>query len=308
MNKTNWAAFAAIALLLGIVLVAGYATAESQLHLGTGADIGVGVNSGQDQQDNGQAGLNMNGNSNENVHANQMTGINSFALARTNGQVGSVEDFNGEQNDSFNSSSVMDASNEIDNSVSNNARETTFAQASLGQGWAITSDSTNSTNSSGYFAEIVWVEKTFALPVQNNQTNDTNQSTTANSTTIVAGALKIGNSLYKLNLTSETSTEMVFDAMSRKGNVTGTLTLDQTTSLLGFSVWSGTLTLNSGQSYHLDLATKNSKIKSFSKPVGENEDNGSNASVNGNVDVSSPGQGRALGLFERIRSWFRGGK
>ena len=290
MNKTNWAAFAAIALLLGIVLVAGYATAESQLHLGTGADIGVGVNSGQDQQDNGQAGLNMNGNSNENVHANQMTGINSFALARTNGQVGSVEDFNGEQNDSFNSSSVMDASNEIDNSVSNNARETTFAQASLGQGWAITSDSTNSTNSSGYFAEIVWVEKTFALPVQNNQTNDTNQSTTANSTTIVAGALKIGNSLYKLNLTSETSTEMVFDAMSRKGNVTGTLTL------------------NSGQSYHLDLATKNSKIKSFSKPVGENEDNGSNASVNGNVDVSSPGQGRALGLFERIRSWFRGGK
>lgn len=271
------------------------------------------------------------------------------------------------------------ASSEIDKSVSKKAKETTFAQVSIGQGWAVSSSGTGiNTTSEGQFARIFWVEKTFvngttlvnnlnitnetnsfanstgytlsgynnswsaitltsafnvsdgvynqsipladltvsSVGVLSNATSQewgnisvsykyTNTGTTSEATKAI-GALKIGSDLYRLTLNSQTGDTIVFDVVFNKGNVTGTLELEAETSLPGFTVWSGTLKLDSGKSYDINVATKNSKIKSSAEARKEIKNQDRQLDFKGNLNAAEKGQGKKLGLFARIKAFFRG--
>jgi len=196
---------------------------------------------------------------------------------------------------------VKHASSEIDSNVSSDAKESTFAQVSLGQGWAIPAD--NNSNSSGSFIRLFWVEKTFVNDTSTNESNQTNTTNQSIETTKAIGTLKMGSDLYKLTLSSQTDSSMTFDVVSQKGNVTGTLTLNSELSLLGFNVWTGTLDLDNGQSYNIHVATQNNKVKGSS----ESSDNSSMPGLKGNLNAETRGEGKKLGLFERIKAFFRGG-
>lgn len=272
--------------LLSIMIMGGFATADQGFELGQGAQLHTNANLGVYTHSG-----NEDANGNVNIYATHLAPEKSHVVVQSDNNVVSIEDFNNSNNQDFNSTSITDASNEIDDSVSMNALESTFAQVSLGQGWAIIQ---NTSNISGYFAKIFWVEKTFVLT---NQTDNT----TSNGTTMVMGSLKIGSTLYNLNMTSETNNTITFDVMKNK-NVVGTLTLDQTVSLLGFSVWSGILNLNSGQSYSINLATQNSKLKSLNPSIGKI--NGSAGITAGQLNAAQNGQGKKLGLWDRIRTFF----
>ncbi len=267
--KQKQKAIASLALMgFIIVAIAGFAVAD---------DNGLGhVNSG------------VNTNTNEDISAGHLSGINAYANVQTNSHVASVEDFNSKDNEDFNSTSIMNASSDIDHSVPANARETTFAQVSLGRGWVISS-TTNSTNSTGYFANIFWVQKTFA--------NTKNQTNAAMSKTVVLGALKIGPTTYNLNLTSETNSSMTFDVVNHKRNVTGTLNLNQQLSIVGFSVWSGTLSLSSGQTYQITLATENNKVSSTSGVEAK-------GNLKGIAHALVNGKGEKKGLWYMHRGFF----
>ena len=286
---------------------------------------------------------------------------------------------------------VKRASSEIDRSIDREARESTFAQVSIGQGWAIlTSDGSNTSNTSsntGNFARIFWVEKTFVNTTEiqtvlgtgvvdfvdveggcwrisadgknfepKNLSNDfrqdgllvnfegtirkdmagtcqvgtlveltsianasngteesviiTKNRTDSTETTKAIGALKIGSDLYRLTLDSQTNDSIVFDVVTEKGKVNGTLELEADVSLAGFTVWSGNLDLDSGKSYDIHVATKNSKLKGTDRAEID-EDNGDEdeekqPGLQGNLNAAERGQGKKLGLWERIRAFFRG--
>ncbi|MEK7548930.1 MAG: hypothetical protein AAB496_00330, partial [Patescibacteria group bacterium] len=104
---------------------------------------------------------------------------------------------------------------------------------------------------------------------------------------------------------------MVFSATSEKDKTTGTLTLNMGKSLVGFTVWSGTLVLDSGKSYDINVATKNSKVKGINQSDNkgneadkkENKTKASdNKSSNGQANANS--QGKKAGLFEKMKGWF----
>ena len=267
-------------LLMSLILVAGFIAAD----------------------DNGYGAAHSNTilNANADVGSSQLVPFNAHAVAKAGTNLVSIEDFNNQSQGDFNSTGIERESADIDASAGNNALEATFAQVSLGQGWA-----TN--NTSGSFAKIMWVEKTFANTTQgtNATANDTNGTNQTNSTspemTIVMGSLKIGSQIYNLNLSSEANNSMDFGVSSNRGNVTGTLDLNQQISLMGFSVWSGNLALSNGQEYQVNVATQNSRIKSSVPSV--------NASAKGEFglkNAASSGQGKKIGLFERIRELFGG--
>lgn len=217
---------------------------------------------------------------------------------KTRGNTASLSDIDSESDaDSatFGSDNLKKASSEIDSSVGKGAKESTFAQVSMGQGWAVLSGDVNS--SEGNFARIFWVKKTFA-----NSAN-----TTSTDVTKVKGELKIGSDMYKLNLTSETANAMVFSVTGEKDKTSGTLTLNMGKSLVGFTVWSGTLVLDSGKSYDINVATKNSKVKGMGEGAGVGNDSGkdkSNNSDNKNSNGQANGQGKKAGLFEKMKGWF----
>lgn len=298
-----------------------------------------------------------------------MTG-NVIAQAHADQKAISMKDI-GNDDDLEDEFDVEDANKEIDDSVEREARESTFAQVSIGQGWATSSEE-------GFFARIFWVEKTFVnagTSVNNvNITNETNSfanrtgytlrgynnswsaitltsafnvsdgvynqsipltdlkvssvgvlsnatsqewgnisvsykytnTGTTSGVTKAIGTLKIGSDLYKLTLDSSTEDSMVFDVRSEKGKVNGTLTLDSETSLLGFTVWSGTLDFDSGKSYDINLATKNSKVKGSKEVKAEIKSADKESGLKGNLNAAERGQGKKLGLFERIKAFFRG--
>lgn len=242
------------------------------------------------------------------------TDINANAVAKAKVGKASVSledaqsDFDEEARTNFN---VREASHDIDESVSAEARESTFAQVSIGQGWVISSDDSNdSEGSEGSFARISWVEKTFiaASDDEENETNNTNEAS-VNETTKARGTLKIGSTLYKLTLNENASDEdtMVFDVVSEKGKIIGTLTLESEVSLVGFTVWSGTLELDSGQSYEIHVATRNTKVKGTGSAEIQAGDEDKQPGFEGNINASEKGQGQKLGLFARIRAFFGSG-
>ena len=194
-----------------------------------------------------------------------------------------------------------EASEEIDDSVAEHAKESTFAQVSIGQGWATSSG--NETTSEGNFVRIFWVEKTFVAS-ENESTNETNQTNEATET-FARGTLKVGSDLYKLVLDSQTNDSMVFDVNKETSDVNGTLVLEAETSLLGFTVWTGDLDLDSGKSYDLHVATKNSKVKG-SVETSIDDDSGKQPGLKGNLNAAERGQGKKLGLLARIKAWFGG--
>jgi len=221
---------------------------------------------------------------------------------RTNQKAVSLDDAEDDLEDG-NGFDVKKASRDLDASVEREARESTFAQVSIGHGWAISSGG-NNTTSEGNFARIFWVEKTF-VNKGTNASNQTNQ-TPANETTKAIGALKIGSDLYRFTLDSQTNDSIVFDVVSEKGKVNGTLELEADLSLAGFTVWSGTLELDSGKSYAIDVATKNSKVKGSAEVRKEIKEEDKELDLKGNLNASERGEGKKLGLFARIRAFFRG--
>ena len=225
---------------------------------------------------------------------------------KTRGNAASLSDINSESNadsEAFDSDKLQKASFDIDSSVGKGAKESTFAQVSMGQGWAILSGDANS--SEGNFARIFWVKKTFANSANTNSTNATNASTDV---TKVKGELKIGSDMYKLNLTSETANAMVFSVTGEKDKTSGTLTLNMGKSLVGFTVWSGTLVLDSGKSYDINVATKNSKVKGIGSDAGMGNQFGKDKDKDkdkvSDSDAKTNGQGKKAGLFEKMRGWF----
>jgi len=236
---------------------------------------------------------------NANVIAKAKTGQTSVSLNDIENEAGLEAEFD-----------IKKANRDIDSSVERDARESTFAQVSIGQGWAISSgNNTTNTTSEGSFVRIFWVEKNFV----NEGTNASNQTsqTSANETTKLMGTLKMERDLYKLTLDSQTDDSIIFDVSSEKGNVDGTLKLRAGTSLLGFTVWSGTLDLDSGKSYNINVATKNSKVKGSVDEGGAIRETNSGEDENrsglqGNLNAETRGEGKKLGLFSRIRAFFRG--
>ena len=114
--------------------------------------------------------------------------------------------------------------------------------------------------------------------------------------------------MYKLNLTSETANAMVFSVTNEKDKTTGTLTLNMGKSLVGFTVWSGTLVLDSGKSYDINVATKNSKVKGIGSDAGMGNQFGKDKDKDkdkvSDSDAKTNGQGKKAGLFEKMRGWF----
>ena len=313
----------------------------------------------------------------ENGHEGKITG-NVIAKAKTDQRAVSFDEVEHDDDldDEFD---VKDASEEIDDSVDRKARESTFAQVSIGQGWAISSGG-NNTTSEGNFARIFWVEKTFvnvttlvnnlnitnetnsfanstgytlsgynnswsaitltsafnvsagvynqpillanltvsSVGVLSNATSQewgnisvsytyTNTGTTSEATKAI-GALKIGSDLYRLTLNSQTNDSIMFDVVSEKGKVNGTLELEADLSLAGFTVWSGTLDLDSGKSYDINVATKNSKVKGSAEVRKEIKNQDKQPGLKGNLNAETRGEGKKFGLFARIRAFFSGGE
>ena len=217
----------------------------------------------------------------------------------------SLSDINSESDEdsqSFGSDKLQKASSDIDSSVGKGAKESTFAQVSMGQGWATLSGDVNS--SEGNFARIFWVKKTFV----NSSDKDNSTNTTSTDLTVIKGGLKIGSDMYKLNLTSETANAMVFSVTNEKDKTSGTLTLNMGKSLVGFTVWSGTLVLDSGKSYDINVATKNSKVKGIGSDAGMGNQFGKDKDKDkdkvSDSDAKTNGQGKKAGLFEKMRGWF----
>lgn len=332
----------ALAAILMIALVAtmGFATAKS-------------VNSGQGSV-----------NSNRGKAAQKALSIDD--IEKQSG----IEDLNGFD--------VKKASSELDRSVAREAREATFAQVSIGQGWATSGDE-------GDFARLFWVEKTFVnvsekdsveIELSTEEPNETvsfddadylvelvsftdenatikildntatifedesavvsglnvtvtdieddkvtfqlflQEQTPATEITKAMGALKIGSDLYRLTLDTEASDSdtLVFDVVLNKGNVTGTLTLNSDLSLVGFTVWSGSLNLDNGKTWDINAATKNSRLKGYEaakiktrdrEKKNETQDEKTPGSQ-GNLNAAERGQGQKIGLWARIRAFFRG--
>ena len=227
---------------------------------------------------------------------------------KTRANTASLSDIDSESDtdsESFDSDKLQKASFDIDSSVGKTAKESTFAQVSMGQGWATSVGDANS--SEGNFARIFWVKKTFVN--SSDKDNSTNATSTTADITKVKGELKIGSDMYKLNLKSETASSMIFDVTSEKENTTGTLTLNMEKSLVGFTVWSGTLALDYGKSYDLNVAMKNNKVKGMGSDAGvengnDSSKNKTNKSDNKNSNGQPNTQGKKLGLGERIRGWF----
>jgi len=240
--------------------------------------------------------------------------INATAVAKAKAGQNSVSlddvesDFDEENEVKFNIKATDD---EIDDSISDDSRETTFAQVSIGQGWAISNEE-NSSNQIGSFVRLFWVEKTFVLESddddENNETNETNQTNTTVETTLARGTLKIGSMIYKIILDENASDEdtMVFDVFSARGNASGTLTLDSDVSLPGFTVWSGELDMDSGTDWEISAATQNSKAKNGDKVSTEESDDEDMPGAKGNLNAAERGNGQKIGLFARIRAWFGG--
>jgi len=173
---------------------------------------------------------------------------------------------------------IIETSAEIDSEVPKESKESTFAQVSFGRGWAISSGS----NQEGFMAKIFWVKKTF---VKKNSTEETK----------VKGAVKIGNQLYKIVLDSETEDSMTFDLKTKSDKNVGVLEINADKSLEGFTVWSGEITINSGQTYEMHLATKNSKVKDIS------------SYKNKDKDLDKPnGNGKKRGFFSKVKAFFKG--
>ncbi|MEK6830673.1 MAG: hypothetical protein AABX77_01455 [Nanoarchaeota archaeon] len=151
--------------------------------------------------------------------------------------------------------SLDEATIKIDKSIDSNFKLSRPAIVSSGIGWAIDS------NNEGNFAKISFVKKHF-IDVNSNE-----------ETVKARGFIKIGkNPTYEIVLTEESENQMVFDVMTRgTAKVQGVLKLNLKTSLVEFNVWDGTLALNSGETYNLNLATKHSKLKEGKKVYPEDK-------------------------------------
>lgn len=161
-----------------------------------------------------------------------------------------------------------------------------FAQVDHGTGWAI------SNNNTGSLLNIVLVERTFVNSSDN----------TSGEITLGGGVLKMTNSnAFYLKLSSNTSTDSSFNYEVRdKGEVVGNLNLIRKNYLSGFSTWSGTLKLNSGESYTLTFATINRKARAETNAKDQSP-------LNGQVKNNGNAYGRIKngeGLWGRIRSFF----
>ena len=98
---------------------------------------------------------------------------------------------------------------------------------------------------------------------------------------------------------------MVFDVVSEKGKINGTLTLNSDISLIGFTVWSGELDMESGTDWEIHVATQNSKVKSGDRAEIDDEDD-EMPGLKGNLNAAENGNGKKIGLWARIRAWFGG--
>ena len=146
-----------------------------------------------------------------------------------------------EEDEDTESDDITVTLDEIDASVSSDARTSAFTQLHRGVGWVTSNDS-------GKMAALFWIEKTFVI----NSEEEIR----------AGGQLKVDSKeKYRLTLDSKTEDQIVFDVRNPRTNTEGTLTLDAKTSLPGFTVWEGTLLMKDGMEYDISIATKDSRIR-----------------------------------------------
>lgn len=205
--------------------------------------------------------------------------VSANVKAQANTDLDSTVDLNVGSDDD-----VKKASVEIDASVKEKARVIAFNQVHRGIGWATSDDD-------GKLLTLFWVEKQFV--------EDSNETTRAQ------GVIKLeSEEAYKLVLDSKTNTSLVFKVRSN-ADTTGTLEIIKEKSLTGLTVWTGTLNID-GNTYKLDLATKDGKVRENTNSSLEAEANSSNndTKLTGQANASVRGEGKKLGLFARFRAAF----
>lgn len=116
--------------------------------------------------------------------------------------------------------------------------ESSYTLVSTGNGWV-------TGNSTGNFAKIVLVERVFW-----NASDEDDEMRAGR------GLIKIsGDNAYRLRSHGYGENSATFDIIDDDGNAQGTLILIKRTSFSAFSVWEGSVELDSGQSYDLEVAT-----------------------------------------------------
>jgi hypothetical protein len=210
--------------------------------------VNANANANAPAQVNAQA----NANANTNANAKAKTRAKKALYVEETVNAVTAEDFSAEvETETESSVTIEDAVLEVESSAEASGegelKASSFATASVGQGWATTTDE-------GMFARIVFVEKSF-VNTQNNE-----------EVTLNNGFIKLGNNPpYKLVLTAHTEHTLTFDVTARgKDKATGTLTLESQQSLAGFTVWKGTLKTES-KTYDVMVATHNKKLKGNGK-------------------------------------------
>ena len=148
----------------------------------------------------------------------------------------------------------MEAEEEIEIEQRNGVFKALPAKAFYGQGWAIT-------GSEGNLANIFFVNKVF---VKKDDLNGIR-------TEVVRGTLRIGNEKFKFM--SERDVNSAADSVTSKQEYTvytsrgtgktavGKLTLELVNDLAKMDVWKGTLKLDSGTSYEVNLAIKERAVR-----------------------------------------------
>ncbi|MDP3966262.1 MAG: hypothetical protein Q8Q04_01895 [archaeon] len=191
-----------------------------------------------------------------NANGNVGIGVNSNSAANANANSNINLGVDSEEDDSEDSFSVNSNVKSLENSLDVDAKASSLIYVMQGEGWVISSEN------GGDFMRIVLVEGSYV------RTEDYEEFDLAK------GKLKIGtNPTMGLTLTSKNDGKITFDVnMEGKNKVEGILELSEMASLTGFSIWKGTLKLDSGESYELTFATKNSEVKEGKKVESGNED------------------------------------
>ena len=188
------------------------------------------------------------------------------------------------ESESEDSSEIEVSLADLDASVSASARAISFARVSHGLGWGVGEEN-------GNFIRVMWVEKTF-----NNSDGEE---------TAAKGVIKVyGGRSYNMVLTSETETSMFFDVKSNKETI-GTLELTQKSATNNFVVWEGTLKLDSGEEYVVDIATKESRLRNpKDAKIDADLDVETNASTDAELNDSKRGAAARGGFWKRFRLFF----
>lgn len=149
--------------------------------------------------------------------------------------------------------SEIELEDEADGSLSSDIYRGFPASVHFGTGWAIQNDK-------GYLAAISWVSKTFVK-----------KSDTTSQTEVARGTLQVGDTRFKLR-GDDSTTFSVYGKQDGEDGQIGTLTLSNKRVVGTLTLWEGDLSLDSGVTYKLTLATQERAVKQSSDDDDSDDD------------------------------------